>query len=554
MSNNYLNLARKWRSKHFDEIVGQELAIRLIKNGLYRNLIFPVYLLSGQRGTGKTSTARIFAAALNCEKLETFQKEPKSVQLPCLECVSCNAMQKLAHPDFIEIDAASNTGVDNVRQIIDAASFVPVMGKKKIYLIDEAHMLSKAAFNALLKILEEPPKSAMFFLATTDSSKILETVKSRCFQLFFNPIAVDILADHLSYICKQEDIPFDLEGLKCIAMQTDGSARDALNVVERIRLAHDNINKMTVYKTLGLIDDKTLCKLFDVVLKGDEKKLLEFCLSSNLNQFDPVIVFKRFVDLMRFAVWIKLGVQADISEQIKQFLTPLIVPFGFRLLVDMLDLSYSYESMFAKTAKPGDVLELLLIKLCMGSKSEDIKKSDTGVTPVKLELKKDQYRDSSIETGNKKNDKWQSFLSEVAKLEDPLIVSIFRQANVVGLVEGQKKIDIIFNKDLSFYNDILQSTALMWRPIFKNIFIDCELVIKFEGAESGQFKKKVDMVVKSFSGPPVVSRSGASKATSKEQKIQITNVEQWTKANIITKVFPGVISCIASDKTEGEIQ
>ncbi len=126
-------------------IVGQQLVVRLVKNSLYRNLIFPVYLLSGTGGCGKTSIGRIFAAALNCQAIEQFQKNPQNQQIPCLMCASCQAMQAAKHPDFIEIDAASHTGVDNVRAIIDASAFVPVLGSKKIYLIDEAHMLSKAA-------------------------------------------------------------------------------------------------------------------------------------------------------------------------------------------------------------------------------------------------------------------------------------------------------------------------------------------------------------------------------------------------------------------------
>ena len=168
-----LNLARKWRSKNFDQIIGQDLTIRALKNSLFLNHLFPVYLFSGQRGCGKTTTARVFTAAINCQNLENFRKEPREFKLPCLECQSCCLMASGKHPDFIEIDAASHTGVDNVRNIIEAAALLPVIGRKRIYLIDEAHMLSKAAFNAFLKILEEPPKSALFILATTDPGKIL---------------------------------------------------------------------------------------------------------------------------------------------------------------------------------------------------------------------------------------------------------------------------------------------------------------------------------------------------------------------------------------------
>ncbi|HZW61234.1 MAG TPA: AAA family ATPase, partial [Candidatus Babeliales bacterium] len=157
--NNTLNLARKWRSRNFDQIVGQELSVKMLKNSLYLGQFFPVYLFSGQRGCGKTSTARVFAAAVNCKQLPSFQQNPKNFSIPCLTCESCTAMMQGQHPDFFEIDAASHTGVDTIRQIIDASQLLPLMGAKKIYLIDEAHMLSKASFNALLKILEEPPRS-----------------------------------------------------------------------------------------------------------------------------------------------------------------------------------------------------------------------------------------------------------------------------------------------------------------------------------------------------------------------------------------------------------
>ena len=179
-------LSRRGRPTTFDTIIGQDLPVRLLKNSLYVGSIFPVYLLSGMRGSGKTTTARVFAAALNCVNRESFQQDPKQYSLPCGACDSCRAMAASRHPDFIEIDAASYTGVDNIRDVIESASFVPVLGKTKIYLIDEAHMLSKAACNALLKVLEEPPHSALFMLATTDADKIIDTVRSRSFRLFFS--------------------------------------------------------------------------------------------------------------------------------------------------------------------------------------------------------------------------------------------------------------------------------------------------------------------------------------------------------------------------------
>ncbi len=146
-----VHLARKWRSKNFNELVGQDLSVRLLKNSLFKKAFFPAYLFSGLRGSGKTSMGRIFAAAVNCQQLDDFIQAPQTIILPCGTCISCKALFAGQHPDFIEIDAASHTGVDNMRLIIESASMLPTLARKKIYLIDEAHMLSKAAFNAALK-------------------------------------------------------------------------------------------------------------------------------------------------------------------------------------------------------------------------------------------------------------------------------------------------------------------------------------------------------------------------------------------------------------------
>ena len=333
----HLNLARKWRSKHFDELVGQSLVVRLVKNSLYRNLIFPVYLLSGTRGCGKTSVARIFAAALNCEALDTFQKNPQTQQLPCLSCASCQAMQAMNHPDFIEIDAASHTGVDNVRSIIEAASFVPVLGRKKIYLIDEAHMLSKAAFNAFLKILEEPPVSVVFMLATTDPHKILDTVTSRCFQLFFDPIDTQAVTNHLMHICTQEGLAFEAEALSLIAQETEGSLRDALNLVERVRIAYPEITKESVIELLGKIDDERLHELLQVVLEGSVAKTLATIKKLELEKYNPVVVWKSFVEIIRLSIWVKNGVTPD-GGSVKG-LKEILAPYGLERLIRLFEIA-----------------------------------------------------------------------------------------------------------------------------------------------------------------------------------------------------------------------
>ncbi len=368
MNHDHLNLARKWRSQRFEELVGQELAVKIIKNSLYRNFLFPVYLLSGTRGCGKTSMARIFAAALNCSQLSNFQKDPQKITVPCLSCDSCQAMKRGKHPDFIEIDAASHTGVDNVRSIIDASSFVPALGTKKIYLIDEAHMLSKAAFNALLKVLEEPPPSALFILATTDYHKILPTVKSRCFQIFFQPISHDILVSHLENICFKEELSFTKQALDLIVSHAQGSARDALNILERVRLFSAAITEKSVCAALNVVDNHNIYKLFSAVLSGSAADIIESYKAIPTDMYVLQEVWKKGLELLRMLLWAHNDIilsdyiadyevyTVDDIKKLKSFCT-------LEQVIEMIELCYSYELIFSKTAAPSVLFETMLMAL-----------------------------------------------------------------------------------------------------------------------------------------------------------------------------------------------
>ena len=305
---NMKNLARKWRSSSFETIIGQDIAVRLLKNSLFLGQYFPVYLFSGQRGCGKTSSARIFAAALNCEQLSAFQKDPKAIMVPCGTCESCAAMRAGNHPDFIEIDAASHTGVDNVRHIVEASSLLPVMGRKKIYLIDEAHMLSKAAFNALLKVLEEPPDSTTFMLATTDPHKIIDTVRSRCFQLFFTPIDAHTLVTHLSNICAQEQIVFEESALQLIVSESEGSARDAINMLEAVRFSAAEVTEQAVRTVLGRLPDDVIKQIAHAVVHEGPAQLLGLWKEHSIASYSAEKLYDSLVEFLRRQLWAKSGV------------------------------------------------------------------------------------------------------------------------------------------------------------------------------------------------------------------------------------------------------
>ena len=220
------SLYRKYRPQVFGDVVGQDHIIKTLQNSISANKVSHAYLFCGPRGTGKTTTARILAKALLCENGPTVE--------PDGTCESCQQIAKSIHPDVSELDAASRTGVENVRdEIISRVGYAPVRGKYKVYVIDEVHMLSNAAFNALLKTLEEPPSHIVFVLCTTDPQKVPETIRSRCQRFDFRPINTEELTGRLGAVCEMEGVPFEGEALELIARRSNGGLRDALTALEQ---------------------------------------------------------------------------------------------------------------------------------------------------------------------------------------------------------------------------------------------------------------------------------------------------------------------------------
>jgi len=264
----YQVLARKYRPKNFSELVGQEHVARALGNALTSNRLHHAYLFTGTRGVGKTTIARILAKCLNCDTGITAA--------PCGECRSCTEISEGRFIDLIEIDAASNTGVDDVREVIDNAQYVPTRGRYKVYLIDEVHMLSKSAFNALLKTLEEPPAHVKFLLATTDPQKIPATVLSRCLQFALRQLPPDQLADHLAHILTEEKIAFEPGALRLLAKAARGSVRDALSLTDQaIAYSAGHVGEETVRTMLGAVDQQVVHQLLQALAVGDGKALLE---------------------------------------------------------------------------------------------------------------------------------------------------------------------------------------------------------------------------------------------------------------------------------------
>ena len=494
MSEVKLNLARKWRSRNFNEIVGQDLCVRMLKNSLYLQQFFPVYLFSGQRGCGKTSTARVFAMALNCHELSAFQKSPQKVTIPCMHCASCVAMIAHKHPDFIEIDAASHTGVDNVRSLIDSASLLPVMGCKKIYLIDEAHMLSKAAFNAFLKILEEPPRGVLFILATTDPQKIIDTVRSRCFQLFFNPIDAAILQDRLRTICDAERISYDAAGLGMIVKQTEGCVRDAINLLEQVRFSSSSVTCSAVLQVLGHLDDGKLIVLFENALFGNPRDLLHAIKDLKWDQFSAQVMWTRLLELARAALWIKYRVEPQHFGDHYEKLSALVARCTPQQLHAVLETMNQYESLFTRTTAKHDVLEMVLLHICYhhgtdteGNASPSSAQASTAPVESSVISSQDEQEDQDDEQNDSEEDdasaRWKTFVESLQEINDPLVTSIFTQGIISRFDKAQGTLEVVFSKEFVFFSDRISHTEPVWKPLFVRAFGQtAKLIPSFTGA------------------------------------------------------------------------
>lgn len=530
-----LNLTRKWRSTKFDDVVGQPLAIRLIKNSLYKNLIFPVYLFSGSKGCGKTTMGRIFSSALNCSQLSNFQNNPKDCLVPCLECFSCKAMKSGNHPDFIEIDAASNTGVENVRQIIDNASFVPNLGTRKIYLIDEAHMLSKAAFNALLKILEEPPIGVIFILATTDPEKILDTVKSRCFQIFFKNIAIDDIVQHLIFLCNQENIVIEEDAIKIIAQESMGSLRDAINILERARLAYETIDKKSVLEILGACDQSAILKLFDSLLNHDIAHTLNIYKRESFSDFNFSILIKNLTECLNIALWGKYNINKE-SVFNNQDIAKISSNININKIINMLEICYEYENTFSKSSAGNINFEFLLIKLSLRQSDEQIAQTKHElVTPNKVE--KSIEKKIEIKAQEIKSKEWGKFLESTSGLNDALIISVFKQARFVSFNSENSTVEIAFAKNLTFFKESLEESVNLWKGILDNAFgINVKCLFNFNDIPVTNNKVAPDIIKTEKANNSQEKSSHANNA-----EIDLSDSTKWSKTNSLLKIFPGKV-------------
>lgn len=347
----YKALYRTWRPERFCEVVGQDHITKVLSGQIVSSKMAHAYLFSGPRGTGKTSLAKIFAKAINCTDRQGA--EPCGVCSVCQETVADNAV------DIIEIDAASNNGVDSVREIRDRVNLLPAFCSFKVYIIDEVHMLSKGAFNALLKTLEEPPSHVIFILATTEPHKLPATIRSRCQQFDFKRISIDVITKRLEQVAESEGYVFNQDALKMIARAADGGMRDALSILDQCA-AFGNITTQNVTSTLGGGDTQMLLALIECIAKYDEKGALEQLRAVLDAGADTKTLIKDLADVFRRMMWLCTG--ADLGE-VEEREKKLADIFGKNACIRALDILIKKEYEMRINLRADIVLETAVMSI-----------------------------------------------------------------------------------------------------------------------------------------------------------------------------------------------
>lgn len=351
----YQALYRKYRPSNFDEVVGQQPIIQTLKNAIVQNRIAHAYLFCGPRGTGKTSIAKIFAKMLNCED---------ESNKPCGKCINCKMVQNGSHPDIIEIDAASNNGVDEVRNLIDKVKYAPMQGKYKVYIIDEVHMMTTGAFNALLKTIEEPPAHVVFILATTEPNKVIPTIISRCQRFDFNKVSQKDIEKRLSIVCKEEKIEIDPEAISLIAQLADGGMRDSLSILDQcIAYCSSNITVDNVREIYGVLTTSDIGKLFEHLYAHEVDALIQQIQECSDKGMDLKRLTSDFITLLKESIILDYSSNSQLvsnthKEVIEKFLLKSPSLFRFNVLNELMDVfnKYNYASNVL------DYLETALLK------------------------------------------------------------------------------------------------------------------------------------------------------------------------------------------------
>jgi len=468
----YKTLYRVYRPQKFNEVAGQEHIITTLKHAVEENKIAHAYLFCGPRGTGKTTIAKLLAKAINCT----------GNNKPCDECENCKEITSGNHPDVIEIDAASNNGVDEVRNLIDKVKYSPSKAKYKVYIIDEVHMMTPGAFNALLKTLEEPPAHVVFILATTEPHKILPTIISRCQRFDFTKLTLDDMKKRMKDIIVQEHYQCDDEALDMIAKLADGGMRDALSILEQCLAYNDkHLTVKDVNHIYGILSLESKIDFIKILLSKDMKKSLSMLEDMKMNGVDIKRLTLDLVDILKDIIIYRNTNDESILFVLSKYYLDMIVPYiscdeAFAFIDILMDASEKY----AKIINPSIYFELAILKICNHIKEEktySVPANETKieeVKPIQIDSIKDKNEEYEIHDEDIVEDT--TIINEDINVEEPVIEepniddSIIEE--VVPTFEFEEKQEVEEQVDDNIYidpNDIMNILVQANRNILQNI-------------------------------------------------------------------------------------
>lgn len=446
----YLALYRKYRPNNFNEVVGQNYVIKILKNSLANNKISHAYLFSGPRGTGKTSIAKLIAKAVNCKNMKDF--------LPCETCDSCISYKEKNNPDIIEIDAASNNGVDEIREIRDKVSLMPSISKYKIYIIDEVHMLSSGAFNALLKTLEEPPKHVIFILATTEFYKVPETIVSRCQCFDFEKISDQDIVNKLTEIVAKEGILIEEAVLPLIAKHSNGGLRDAISMLDKLSCCLDKITIDDFFELRGIANDEEVKEIFSNLMEKDITELFKNVDNLAHKGKNLILFAEELIDYFKNMLIAKLENEQNINIELfrSQEKVFKIIDILNETIINMKKSSYS-KTLF-------EVGLLKILNVLKEEKDIEIKEKN-----IKFESKESNIIFEEKQVPEQVEREVSSKIVEKIEMEDSyseekILEKEEKVTNLANLIEENRKIRI--NNTFATANkSILEDLKIRWIDI-----------------------------------------------------------------------------------------
>ena len=509
-SNQYRVLARRYRPKTFKDLIGQDAMVRILSNSFELNRVAHAFLFNGVRGVGKTTAARIVSRGLNCIKNE------KPTIDPCGECESCIAAKNDRHVDIVEIDAASHTGVDDMRELTEGVRYKPSVGRYRIYIIDEVHMLSTAAFNALLKTLEEPPEHTKFIFCTTEIRKIPVTVLSRCQKFDLRRVSNVELVKHLKNIAENEKVLIDAESLNLIVRSSDGSVRDALSLLDQaISISNNDIKEESVKTMLGLSDKSKVWDLFDSLMEGNSLNVINNFESLLNAGSDPILLIEELMVVCHNVTRAIAIPSLDVSQNMSEFEAKRALKSATNLNIPSVtkcwQLLLKGHSEIQSTYSVKEATEMILLRITYAANLPDLKNL---IEQSNLLKKKTDLNNKNTE----------GILTQELSHE-PIIDNQFETfEDLLYLVQA--------NKELSFYTLLIDSIRVIE---YKPYYIKLSFVLKEYEDILKKIRKSLLALTKKNWRIEVVENEIKYNSISEKTEIENNAVKNIIKDNLLVK-------------------